>query len=317
MYYLGVDLGGTKTAAAVVDQTGKLLAKAEAETPQSGGPEAVADRICSLVGTAAAQAGLAAGRGEPVGIGAPGIVDPDRGVIEYWSCREYHDVPLGRLVEDRLGRPVRLENDANAAALGEFAAGAGRGADHMVLLTLGTGVGGGIILNRKLYTGKNRAAGEMGHFVIVKDGLSCSCGRRGCFEAYASATALVRQTREAMERDRNSALWAVAGGALSGVTGRTAFRAKGMGDPAAAVVVEEFCSYLACGVVNLVNLLQPDVLCIGGGLSGEGEALLGPVRAILDREDYARYGARRAKLEAARLGNDAGLIGAALLPLYR
>lgn len=317
MYYLGVDLGGTKTAAAVVDEGGTLLARAFAQTPSDGGPEAVADCICSLIGKAEALAGLAPGQAETVGIGTPGIVNPDGGIIVHWSVREYRDVPLGGLVERRLGRPVLLENDANAAALGEFAAGAGRSADHFVLLTLGTGIGGGIILNRKLYTGHNRAAGEMGHFVIEKDGRPCSCGRRGCFEAYASATALVRRTRETMRREKNSALWAAAGGTLAGVNGRTAFLARSMGDAAAAAVVEEFCSYLACGVVNLINLLQPDVLCIGGGLSGEGETLLEPVRAILDREDYAKNSARRTKLAAAQLGNDAGLVGAALLPLYQ
>ncbi|MDD4716310.1 MAG: ROK family protein, partial [Oscillospiraceae bacterium] len=225
LYYLGVDLGGTNTAAAVADETGRLYAKTKEKTPKTGGPDAVAECVCSAAREAAALAGVSLDQFRSVGIGAPGIVEPLSGRIEHWSGRSFQKVPFGGMVGKRLHLPVFLENDANAAALGEFAAGAGQGAGHMVMVTLGTGVGCGILMGGKLYGGCNHAAGEMGHVVLVPNGIPCSCGRRGCFELYATAAALVRQTKEKMGSAKDSALWQLAGGKLSGVSGRTAFEA--------------------------------------------------------------------------------------------
>lgn len=187
----------------------------------------------------------------------------------------------------------------------------------MVAITLGTGVGGGAVLGGKLYTGYNYAGLEVGHFVIEYGGRSCTCGRKGCFEAYASATALIKRTREEMERHPDSLLWQAAGGSLDRVEGRTAFTAMAQGDAIARAVVEEYTNYLGCGVASLINILQPEVVCIGGGVSNAGETLLAPVRAIVDREDYARSSLNRARVVRAQLGNDAGIIGAALLPRFR
>ncbi len=315
MNYLGIDLGGTNIAAAVVEENGRILGRASLPTPR--GIEAVADRIAEAARAAVSAAGLSLEQVASVGVGSPGTIQPDTGVVKYWSNLNFNDVPLAELLSARLGRPVLLENDANAAALGEYAAGAGRGSASMVAITLGTGVGGGAVLNGKLYTGFNYAGMEVGHFVIDHGGRLCTCGRRGCFEAYCSATALIKRTREIMQAHPESLLWTLAGGSLERVDGRLPFEAAGRGDPAALRIIDEYVGYLGGGVTSLVNIFQPEVFCIGGGPSAQGENLMGPVREILQREDYARNQSRRTKLVRALLGNDAGIIGAALLPLFR
>ena len=209
MKYLGIDLGGTNVAAAVVDSEGTILGKVSLPTPR--GAEAVADQMAAAARGAAEAAGTALDEVVSVGIGAPGAIEPDTGVIKYWSNLDFTNVPITALMKARLDKEILLENDANAAALGEYAAGAGKGSQSMVAVTLGTGVGGGAILNGKLYTGFNYAGMEIGHFVIEHGGRLCTCGRRGCFEAYCSATALIKRTRQVMEEDRTSRLWELAG----------------------------------------------------------------------------------------------------------
>ena len=316
MNYLGIDLGGTNVATAVVDEQGTILGRASLPTPRGVEPAAVAAVMARAARAAVEAAGLREEQIASVGVGAPGTIDPEKGVIRYWSNLDFRNVPLAGLLREQLGREVYMENDANAAALGEFAAGAGKGSTSMVAITLGTGVGGGAILGGKLYTGFNYAGMEVGHFVIACGGRLCTCGRRGCFEAYCSATALIKAARQAMEENPDSLLWQMAGEPEK-MNGRIPFDAAQAGDPTAQKVVEEFVTYLGCGVTSLVNVFQPEVFCIGGGLSAQGENLLAPVRAILEREDYARGNSRRTRLVRATLGNDAGLIGAALLPLFR
>ena len=315
MHYLGIDLGGTNVAAAVVDQDGTILGKVSLPTPRTG-PEAVADQMAAAARAAAEQAGIGMEEIQSVGIGSPGTIEPQHGLIKFWSNLDFEDVPLAALMEERLNKSIYLENDANAAALGEFAAGAGKGSQSMVAITLGTGVGGGAVLGGKLYTGFNYAGMEVGHFVIEHGGRQCTCGRKGCFEAYCSATALIKRTREVMEENPDSLLWQLAG-SLDKVNGRTPFDAAAQGDAAAGKVIDEYVDYLGCGVASLVNIFQPEVFCIGGGPSAQGETLMAPVRYILNREDYARNSVHRTRLVRAALGNDAGIIGAALLPLFR
>ncbi len=315
MKYLGIDLGGINIAAAVVDEEGNILSRGKVSTPR--GAEPVAAAMAEAARQAVENAGLTLEEIESVGVGSPGTIDPERGVVELWSNLDFHHVPLASMVAERLGRPVLLENDANAAALGEYAAGAGRGCSSMVAITLGTGVGGGAVLDGKLYTGFNYAGMEVGHFVIEYGGRLCTCGRRGCFETYASATAIIRQARQRMEGNRESLLWRMAGGSPEGVEARIVFEAAAQNDLLAKELVEEYEEYLACGIVNLINIFQPEVFCVGGGVAGAGAALMDPVRAILDREDYARNSVRRTRFTLAQLGNDAGIIGAALLKNFR
>lgn len=317
MHYLGIDLGGINIAAAVVSEAGEILGRGNIPTPR--GAEAVADTMAAAARLAAEQAGVSWEELAAVGIGSPGTIDPQRGVVQYWSNLDFENVPLVDLLRrhfpERL--PIYMENDANAAALGEYAVGAGRGSTSMVAITLGTGIGGGAVFNGKLYTGFNYAGMEVGHFVLEHGGRLCTCGRRGCFETYCSATALIRRTRDSMEQNPDSLLWKLAEGDLSKVNGRIPFEAAGMGDATAGQVVDEYIEYLGCGVASLVNIFQPEIFCIGGGISNQGETLMAPVRYILNREDYARNNAHRTRLMRAQLGNDAGIIGAALLPKFR
>lgn len=313
--YLGIDLGGINVAAAVVDEEGHILSRGRLATPR--GAEAVAAAMAEAARQAVENAQCGMNDITSVGIGSPGTIDPVAGVVEYWSNLDFHHVPLVDMVSERLGRPAVIENDANAAALGEYAAGAGKGCSSMVAITLGTGVGSGAVLDGKLYTGSNYAGMEAGHFVIEYNGRLCTCGRRGCFETYASATAIMKRAKERMEGSRESLLWKLCDGNLEKLEARTVFDAAGQNDLLARELVEEYESYLACGVTSLINIFQPEVFCVGGGVAGAGETLLAPVRAILNREDYARDSKHRTKLVLAQLGNDAGIIGAALLPKFR
>lgn len=315
MYHLGIDLGGINIAAAVVSEKGEILSRGKLPTPR--GAEAVAAAMAEAARQAVAAAHLSLEEIPFVGVGSPGTIDPEEGMVEYWSNLDFRHVPLVHMLQTHLGRPVLLENDANAAALGEYVAGAGKGSRSMVAITLGTGVGGGVVLDGKLYTGFNYAGMEVGHIVIEYNGRLCTCGRRGCFETYASATAIIKRARESMEGAKESLLWTLCGGDPLKVEARTVFDAAERGDALARELVGEYEGYLACGVTNLVNIFQPEVFCVGGGVAGAGEKLLGPVRAILEREDYARDSRQRTRLVPAMLGNDAGIIGAAFLAKFR
>lgn len=311
-YTIGIDLGGTNIVAAVVDADFRIAAKASCKTNLPRTADEVADDMVKMSRQAAQQAGIRFEEVRSIGIGSPGTVNPVTGRIEYSCNFDFYDVPMAELVEQRTGKSCRIENDANAAAWGEYLAGAGRGTKTMVAITLGTGLGGGVILDGKIYSGFNCSGAELGHTVIVLDGRQCTCGRKGCFETYSSATGLIKTTRETMQRCPDSKLWAFAP-SLDQVNGRTAFDALRAGDEAGEHVVQEYIRFLACGLTNVVNSFQPEILCIGGGVSREGDTLIQPVSEMISREDYARYSKRRTKVVAAQLGNDAGLIGAALL----
>jgi len=321
MYYLGIDLGGTNIAAAAVDEAGTILGRGSLPTPKTGAdlPGCVADAMAQAARDAVRSAALSLEQIHSLGVGSPGTVDPERGVIQYWSNLNFHNVPLVALLRERLSNvlPIYLENDANAAALGEYAAGAGKGSVSMLAITLGTGVGGGAVFDGRLYTGFNFSGMEIGHFVLQQGGRPCTCGRRGCFETYCSATALIKRTREAMQSAPDSLLWKLTEGDLDHVDGRTPFEAAALGDPAASRVVDEYVEYLGSGVASLVNILQPEVVCIGGGISNQDETLMAPVRYILNREDYARNNVHRTRVMRAKLGSDAGVIGAAMLSKFR
>ena len=189
----------------------------------------------------------------------------------------------------------------------------GEGVANFVAVTLGTGVGSGIVVNGKLLNGCNDAAGEAGHMVIFADGEQCTCGRKGCWEAYSSATALIRQTKEAMGKNLDSAMWTLVDGDINKVDGRTAFNAMRKNDPAGIKVVDTYIHYLAMGITNMINLFQPEILCVGGGIGNEGESLLEPVRKIVNQEHYSVHSVVQTRICSAKLGNDAGIIGAALL----
>lgn len=309
MYYIGIDVGGTNLKAGLVREDGQILAVER--TPLAfENPEQFARTLAQLGQSVLHQAGIPASEVVSAGIGIPGAVAG--GDILYTCNIPLRDVPLSRLFRQYLDVPVLLENDANCAAVGEWLCGAGRGTQQFIVVTLGTGVGGGLILNGKLYSGSGMV-GEVGHMVIQHGGAPCNCGRRGCWEAYASATGLIRMTREAMEAHPESLLHTVA--AQNGcVEGRTAFDAAVQGDETALGLCRDYVSYLAAGVTNLINILQPEAVAIGGGVAAAPDRLLlTPLREIVERECYPRHTGQLPRIVRAELGNDAGIIGAALL----
>ena len=312
-YYIGIDLGGTFVKAGVVDENYNIIAKASVDSADvSGQPEKVADRMAECAKAALEKANLTMDDVENIGIGAPGSVDPDTGMIIYANNLNFLNTPMRAYLEARTGKKIYLENDANVAAYGEVLAGAAKGYNDAIVITMGTGVGGGIIIDGKIYSGFNHFGGELGHSVIVKDGWQCTCGRKGCLEAYASATGLIKMTQEAMKADKDSKMWEIAG-SLEQVNGKTAFDAMRMDDASGKAVVDNYVAYLGCGLSNYVNIFQPEVLLIGGGISKEGETLLAPLREILEKETYGISGVKSTTLKTCALGNDAGTIGAAFL----
>ena len=307
--YIGIDVGGTNLKAGLVDQSGTILA-VERTPLDFRGPESFADTLASLAKAVMASGGAAAQDVEYVGIGIPGAVAG--GDILYTANIPMKNVPLEKLFRQHLDLPVLLGNDADCAAVGEWSCGVGRGTKHFIVITLGTGVGGGMILNGKLYSGCG-AGGEVGHIVVQKDGVPCNCGRRGCWEAYASATGLIRETTEAMKAHPESLLHQVA--AQNGaVDGRTSFQAAEQGDETALAVCRSYAEYLASGLTDLVNILHPEAVALGGGVAAAPEyLLLDPVRESVARECYARHVGQVPHIVRAELGNDAGIIGAAML----
>lgn len=314
MVTLGIDLGGTNIAVGVVNEQNEIIGTASVKTKAPRPAEEIADSMREACLLALDEARMTLDDVRSVGVGTPGAVNED-GVVEFSANLGFHDTPLRELVEERLGKPTFIENDANCAALGEQVAGCGGGVPNFVAVTLGTGVGGGIILGGKLLTGVNGAAGEIGHMSVEMNGIPCPCGRSGCFEQYASATALVRQTREAMEQDREktSKLWELADGDPANVNGLVLFTAAREGDGRALMVLDQYTTYLAIGLADLVNIFQPDVLCIGGGISKQGDYLIQPLARKVAELRYTKHSKNQTKICAATLGNDAGIIGAALL----
>ena len=314
MYYIGVDLGGTNIAIGIVNENLELVKKASVPT-KADEPDTIVADMATLCRRLLDENGIALEEVAYVGIATPGIVDRAAGEIVYANNIPFRHFPMSAKLQALLPVPaVYLENDANAAALGEAKAGAARGSNNVIMVTLGTGVGGGIIIDGKVYMGSNCAAGELGHVVIEKNGRPCSCGRAGCWEAYSSATGLIKMTREKMDVSPDSAMHALAA-AEGKVSGRTAFDAMRAGDKAGTEVVEMYISYLACGIGNMINIFQPEAIVLGGGVSNERENLLALLRPLMPLESYGGGIVRTPELCIANLGNDAGIVGAACLGL--
>lgn len=312
MYTIGIDLGGTNIVSSVVDENYNIIATSKTPTNSPRSADEIFDDIAMISEEAIQKAKLTKADIDSVGMGTPGTVNAD-GVIEFANNLGFNNVPAAEMLKERLGiDKVYIENDANCAALGEAYAGVGNGAKDFVAVTLGTGVGSGIIVDGKIVNGVNFAGGECGHMVIVVDGEQCSCGRKGCWEAYASATALIRQTKKAMEEYPDSYMHQLAK-AEGKVSGRTAFDAMRKGDIAGIKVVDQYIKYVSCGLINIVNALQPEIICVGGGICNEGETLMVPLRRFVQAERYSIHSKIQTKIVKAELGNDAGVIGAAIL----
>ena len=315
MYYIGIDVGGTNLKAGLVDESYQIIAVKKAplhfqSMDQMG--ETLAQMALELV----EESGVPREQVVSVGMGFPGPVDDKRGVVIKTVNIPIRFMPVAEMFHRHWDVPVRLGNDADCAALGEFYHYEDKNIESLILVTLGTGIGTGIIFNGRIHAGVNGCAGEGGHMVIVHGGDQCTCGRRGCWERYASANALIRQTMAAMEASKDSAMWTLVGGDLSNLDGRTAFEAMRRGDSAARAVVDQYLRYLADGLSNLVNIFQPEVICLGGGVSHErDEDLLAPLQTMVLDQCFGREADRHTRIVKAKLGNDAGIIGAALLGL--
>jgi len=315
MYYLGIDVGGTNLAVGIVDEDNKIIARANKKTHVPCTPEEFCDDLADTAKEALANAGLTLNDIPWVGIGCPGTVNPVTGILEYANNLYFENLELRKLMSERLeGKEILLENDANAAAYGEYMGGALKGADNAIAITLGTGLGGGLIIDHKVYSGSNFAGAELGHTVIVADGRYCTCGRNGCWESYASATGLINITKDYMkDATKDSILWKLVDNDIDKVSGRTAFDAMRQGDETGKKIVDEYIKYFSVGLVNIINIFQPDILCVGGGICNEGETLLAPVREFVAKEQYATNATKKTVICRAALGNDAGIIGAAML----
>ena len=309
-YYIGIDLGGTFIKGGIVDDLGNLIVSDKTPTEAARGADAVIGNIAALCRSLLAGVNMTEGDVVGIGLGVPGTVDSERGEVAYsnnlgWECFEI----VGAL-EKLMGLPVRIGNDANVAALGETKFGAGRAYRSTVMFTLGTGVGGGIVIDGKLFEGNRSAGAELGHSVIVAGGEPCTCGRRGCLEAYASATALIRDTKRAMEAHPDSRMWEI--GALDAVTGKTAFDYAET-DAAAAEVVRNYIEKLGVGLTNACNELRPEAILLGGGVCAQGDALIKPLRELVEREIYGGRHGPAVDILVAELQNSAGILGAAAL----
>lgn len=313
MIRIGIDVGGTNLKAGIVDNDGRILHTKKIPLGAWQDGDYFMNQLCTLAEEAAKEAGFDKSEVESIGMGFPGAVNDETGVLTYITNIPVSGYPLREKFQQRWNVPVHLGNDANCAALGEFYAGAGRGCRSLVVVTLGTGVGGGIVLDGKILAGSNGTGGEVGHIVIVPGGDHCNCGRNGCWERYASATALKRMTVEAMNAHPESLMWQLTGGDASKAEGYTPFDAARQGDAAGAEVCKTYIDYVALGAANLVNIFQPDMLAFGGGVSAQ-EDLMEPLAKRIAEEDFARNaGVSSVKVSRCALGNDAGIIGAALL----
>lgn len=307
--YIGIDLGGTNIAAGVVDDSGKIIKQLSVPTLATRPAEEIIKDMAAVSKEVVAQAGLDMKNIKSIGIGSPGSVDNANGEIVYANNLPFSHTKMREELQKHIDLPVNLENDANAAAYGEYIA-MGHGVDSFIAITLGTGVGGGIILNQKIYRGFNGAGAELGHFTLVHNGEPCTCGKPGCWEAYASVTALINQTRAAMEKHPDSIMHKMAQ-EEGKVSGRTAFTSAKNGDSAAQAVVDQYIAYVADGITSIINIFQPDMLVIGGGISKEGDYLLKPLVEITEKFNYNKE-LPKTDIRIATLFNDAGIIGAAL-----
>lgn len=312
MKYIGIDVGGTNLVAGVVDENGVILDKVSHPVDKALSADAMCQELARMARAVCTVSGIPEAEIAAVGVGLPGLVDNKTGIVIKTPNMPFNRTEFRKLFQQEWDVPVYLGNDANCAAIGEYFAGAAKSSNNAVVVTIGTGLGGGLVVDGKLLTGFANAGMEVGHMIIHPNGMMCGCGQRGCWEQYGSATALIRLTRIEMERNKDTLLWEVCEHDKDNITGRTAFQAARLGDAAAKRVLAQYLEGLSIGLINLVNILQPEIICLGGGVSNaEDDLLLDPLRKLVAEGVFDKHVPIR--LEKASLGNDAGVVGAALL----
>ena len=308
--YFGIDIGGTAVKLGIVDETGKVLCKGEQSVNFDGYQTPVLDTVRKAAKEFLTAQAIPVENLSGIGVSATGQIDSRKGIVA-GTCGNFPNYigsPIKAALEQDFGLPVTVANDANCMTLGEVWVGGAQGYTDVIGVTLGTGVGGGLVIGGKIFSGHRTLGGEFGHMCIAMDGEACSCGERGCWEAYASATALIRQARAAAAAHPESAL-----ARTDKLDGRSIYAAAAAGDAAACAVTARYAEYVGIGLVNLMNALFPEVILLGGGVAGAGEALLAPVREYAAAHFFVRDAALLPPILPAALGNDAGIIGAAAL----
>ena len=309
-YYVGIDFGGMSAKAGLFDKNSKMLAKDTVKTSKDDNYVTTVAKMAQLVKKLCEENDVRIKSVRRIGLAYPGVIDSKEGVVVRWGNYNWSDKPLARDMSEAVGAEVRVVNDANAAAYGEAIYGAAKAYKNSIFITLGTGIGSGIIIDGKLFEGVRGAGAEAGHMVIQVGGVPCGCGRKGCFEQYASASALIRDTKRAMFENKESIMWQMTGGDPENVDGKTAFAASREGDAAAQTVVKNYIVYLGEGILNLVSIFRPEAVILGGGVCNEGEYLLAPLRKYVAERLYVGCDKVPLTLNRAALGNDAGIYGA-------
>ena len=310
-YYIGIDVGGTFVKAGVVDENGNIVADGKIASECDKGGNKLAENAATLVMRLLEKSGISKDQIVGAGMGFPGFIDSKNGIVVYSNNVRLSDFPVVEIMQAKLGLKVKVANDANVAALGEKMFGAGKEYNDMVMITLGTGVGAGIIIDGKLFEGNRSAGAEIGHMLLVHGGEQCTCGRKGCFEAYSSATALIRDTRRAMQNHKDSLMWEI--GSIDNVTGKTPFD-YAKKDKYAAEVVNNYIEMLGSALTDIANIFRPEAIIIGGGVCAQGDNLIVPLKQKIQSELFgADFGSPEVVLRIAELGNKAGLLGAAAL----
>ena len=314
---LGIDLGGTKILTAVIDSQGKILSRDYSITPAKEGSEAIIKSILESADRAFEQAHISAADLTAIGLGASGLSNPDTGILfTSPNLPGWKDIPLRDIIEKELGRKAFLINDANAAAVGELHFGAGRGARNFIYITVSTGIGGGIIIDGKIYTGSMGAAGELGHMVIDDKGPPCNCGNTGCWEMLASGTALAREAKHRIKAGAATFIPKYADGDVEKINAEAIHKAAQAGDKLANEMIARVAYYLGVGLSNLINIFNPEIIIIGGGLSNIGEMLLEPAYKEAGRRAY-KQSYQAVRFASAELGRNSGVLGAAAFALEK
>lgn len=316
MFAIGIDIGGTSIKGAVVNDAGKVLTRFAMDVNKDASGEDEVNRFCDVMIKSINDYDNSI-KLEGIGIGMPGILDMDKGVvITSPNLPKWNGIYISKLISKRMGLPVYINNDANVATLGEARFGSGKEYSNLIMLTLGTGVGGGIIIDNKLYDGYKHMGAELGHMVIRVNGEKCGCGRRGCFEAYASATGLIKMSKKEMDKNPDSLMHEIAN-EFGKVNAKVVFEASRRGDKAAIRVMKRYVRYLGEGILNYCNIFRPEVVVLSGGVANEGDYLLDQVRHFLKNHSYGMKGSPKVELKVASLGYDSGKIGAACLVFDR
>ncbi len=312
-YFVGIDLGGTNIKAGVVSESGELLNKLSIKTNAERSMEEIITDMGKLAKDAIADAGISESDVSAIGIGSPGTPDNKAGTLVYATNLPFVNAPMRKIIHDVIDLPVYIDNDANCAAMAESVSGAAADVADSVTITIGTGIGCGVIINNRIFSGFNQAGSEFGHTVLVTGGQQCSCGRKGCFEAYSSASALARMTGEAANANPESKLNDLIAANDGKLNAKIAFEAMRLDDQVAKDVVDTYIEYLSDGLANVINAFMPEVLLIGGGVCNEGDPLLLPLREKTMNKPFFGPGVRKTEIRLAKMGNDAGIVGAAMM----